>query len=324
MKLATLDNGTRDGRLTIVSRDHRRAVSAEGIAPTMQDALERWDQVEPALRSLAELLESGDAPGALAFEPASALAPLPRAWQWLDGSAYESHGALLRQISGRPAPPSDGPLMYQGLSHQFLPATADFPTPSEANNIDFEGEFGIIVDDVAMGTSAEDAAAHIKLIILINDWSLRGFAMRESKIGFGWVQAKPACSLAPVAITPDELGPHWRDGRVDLPLIVDWNETRFGAAQGYAMSWSFPEHVAHAARTRSLCAGTIIGGGTVSNEDYREVGSSCIAERRGIESLDEGQPRTPFMKFGDRIRMEATLPDGAPLFGVIDQKVVQA
>ncbi len=323
MKLATIDNGTRDGTLVLVSRDHSRAVPATGIAKTMQEALERWSVVEAPLRALSEQLESGGAPGAFDFVAGEALAPLPRAWQWLDGSAYESHGALLRQVSGRPAPPNDGPLMYQGVSHIFYSSTADFPTPSEANNIDFEGEFGIIVDDVPMGVSAEHAAAHIKLIVMINDWSLRGFALRESKIGFGWVQAKPPCSVAPVAITPDELGEHWRDGRVDLPLIVEWNGERFGAAQGYAMSWSFPEHVAHAARTRPLCAGTIIGGGTVSNENYREVGSSCIAERRGIEALDEGEPRTRFMKFGDCVRMEASLPDGTPLFGVIDQQVVQ-
>lgn len=323
MKLATVANGTRDGRLVVVSCDHARVIAADGIAMTLQDALERWAEVEAPLRALAAKLDSGDAPGAAAFDAATALAPLPRAWQWLDGSAYNSHGELMRLASGRPAPPNDAPLMYQGLSHQFLPPTADFPTPSEANNIDFEGEFGIIVDDVPMGTTAEQAADHIKLIVVINDWSLRGFALRESKIGFGWVQAKPVCSIAPVAVTPDELGEHWRDGRVDLPLIVDWNGERFGAAQGYAMHWSFPEHVAHAAKTRALCAGTIIGSGTVSNDDYRDVGSSCIAERRGIETIDLGAPKTGFMKFGDRVRMTATLPDGTPLFGAIDQRVVQ-
>ena len=323
MKLATLANGTRDGRLVVVSRDHASAVPADGIAATMQDALERWSEVEAPLRALAERLESGDAPGTTAFIAAKALAPLPRAWQWLDGSAYDSHGELMRQASGRPAPPTDAPLMYQGLSHTFYSGTDDFPTPSEANNIDFEGEFGIIVDDVPMGTTAEDAGKHIKLVVQINDWSLRGFAMRESKVGFGWVQAKPACSVAPVAVTPDELDPYWRDGRVDLPLIVDWNGERFGAAEGYQMTWSFPDHIAHAAKTRALCAGTIIGSGTVSNSNFREVGSSCIAERRGIETIDEGKPRTGFMKFGDRVRMEATLPDGTPLFGVIDQRVVQ-
>ncbi len=324
MNLATLHNGTRDGALVIVSRDHTRAAPAARIATTLQDALDRWVDVEAPLRALAAQLECANLDNAFDFVTHDALAPLPRAWQWLDGSAYESHGALLRQISGRAAPPNDGPLMYQGLSHTFYAGTADFPTPSDDNNIDFEGEFGVIVDHVSMGTTAAQAASHIRLVVLINDWSLRGFALRESKIGFGWVQAKPPCSLAPVAITPDELGVHWRDGRVDLPLIIDWNGKRFGAAEGYPMSWSFPEHVAHAARTRSLCAGTIIGGGTVSNENYREVGSSCIAERRGIETIDEGKPRTAFMKFGDRVRMEATLPDGTPLFGVIDQRVVKA
>ena len=323
MKLATINNGSRDGALVLVSRDHTLAVYAAGVAATLQDALERWSEVEAPLRERAEQLERGGFDTAFDFVAVDALAPLPRAWQWLDGSAYESHGALLRQVSGRAAPPNDGPLMYQGLSHSFYSGTTDFPTPSEANNIDFEGEFGVIVDDVPMGATAEEAAAHIRLVVLINDWSLRGFALRESKIGFGWVQAKPPCSMAPVAITPDELGAHWRDGRVDVPLIVDWNGVRFGAAQGYPMTWSFPEHIAHAARTRSLCAGTIIVGGTVSNENYREVGSSCIAERRGIEALDEGKPRTAFMKFGDRVRMEAMLPDGASLFGVIDQRVVQ-
>ena len=324
MKLATLDNGTRDGRLVIVSRDHARAAPAAAIAATLQGALERWSEVAGPLQALADRLEAGDVTDAIEFAAGQALAPLPRAWQWLDGSAYDSHGELMRQASGRPAPPTDAPLMYQGLSHVFYSATADVPVPSEADNIDFEGEFGIIVDDVPMGTTAEQAATHIKLIVQINDWSLRGHAAREARIGFGWVLAKPACSMAPVAITPDELGAHWRDGRIDIPLVIDWNGERFGAARGYAMSWSFPEHVAHAAKTRALCAGTIIGGGTVSNADYRTVGSSCIAERRGIETIDHGAPRTEFMKFGDRVRMEATLPDGMPLFGAIDQRVVQA
>jgi fumarylacetoacetate (FAA) hydrolase len=324
LKLATLNNGTRDGTLVVVSRDHSRAAFAEGIAATLQNALDRWSEVEAPLRALAGRLESGALASAIDFVVGDALAPLPRAWQWLDASAYDSHGDLLRRISKREAPPHDGPFMYQGMSDTFYSATADFPTPSEDAGIDFEGEFGVIVDAVPMGVTPEQAAPHIRLIVLINDWSLRGFAPRESKIGFGWLQAKPACSVAPVAITPDELGAAWRDGRVDLPLFVDWNGHRFGAAQGYPMRWSFPEIVAHAARTRALCAGTIIGAGTVSNENYREVGSSCIAERRGIEMIDEGAPRTQFMKFGDRVRMEAKMSDGTPLFGIIDQRVVQA
>lgn len=323
MKLATLDNGTRDGQLVIVTRDHCRAVAATGIAATMQDALDRWSEVDEPLRARAAALDAGHAADAVEFVAPQALAPLPRAWQWLDGSAYDSHGELMRMATNKDAPPDDLPFLYQGLSDTFLPATADFATPSESANIDFEGEFGVIIDSVPMGATAEQSAERIRLVVQINDWSLRGYALRESKIGFGWLQAKPVCSMAPVAITPDELGPYWRDGQVDLPLLVDWNGDRFGAAQGYAMRWSFPELIAHAAKTRALCAGTIIGSGTVSNRNFRDVGSSCIAERRGIEMIDDGKPRTGFMKFGDRVRMEAALPDGRPLFGVIDQRVVQ-
>ena len=319
MKLATIADGSRDGRLVIVSADHTRAVPAEGIAATMQDALDRWSEVEPALRELSATMA-----GATEFDAAAALAPLPRAWQWLDGSAFESHGDLMQKVFGMDSSPKGRPLMYQGLSDHFLGATADVPLPSEADGIDFEGEFGVIVDAVPMGVTPEQAAGHIRLIVQINDWSLRTLAPIEMKTGFGWVQAKPACSIAPVAVTPDELGAAWRDGRVDLPLLVDWNGLRFGAASGYAMAWSFPELVAHAARTRALCAGTIIGSGTVSNANFREVGSSCIAERRGIEIVDEGKPRTEFMRFGDTVRMEARGIDDTPLFGVIEQRVVAA
>ena len=318
MKLATLSDGTRDGRLALVSADHAGAAPARA-ATTLQDALERWTEVESALAEEAAVLT-----GAAPFDPAAALAPLPRAWQWLDGSAFDSHGELMQKVFNLAPNAKDRPLMYQGLSDRFLSATADVPLPSEDDGIDFEGEFGVIVDAVPMGISPERAEAHIRLVVQINDWSLRTIAPIEMKTGFGWVQAKPACSMAPVAVTPDELGPAWRDGRVDLPLLVDWNGRRFGAASGYAMSWSFPELVAHAARTRDLVAGTIIGSGTVSNPNFREVGSSCIAERRGIEIIDDGAPKTHFMRFGDRVRMEARLPNGAPLFGAIDQRVIRA
>lgn len=322
MKLATNSNGTRDGVLMVVSKNLMRAVAAGSIAATMQDALERWVEVEPALRALATRLEAGDAPGAATFDPAVAQAPLPRAWQFLDGSAFDSHGKLMSKVFGIEAPQLDRPLMYQGVSHQFYGPGDDVPFLSEADGIDFEGEFGVIVDDVPMGIGAQDAAAHIRLVIQLNDWSLRAIAPIEMKTGFGWIQAKPPCSVAPVAVTPEELGANWRDGRVDLPLTVDWNNERFGAANGYAMSVSFPELVAHAARTRALCAGTIIGSGTVSNDNFREVGSSCIAERRGIEMVDSGGAKTEFMRFGDTVRMEACAPDGAPMFGVIQQRVV--
>lgn len=323
MKLATLPNGEPDGQLAIISRDLTRAALATHIAPTLQAALERWGGVEGQLQALADRLEAGSVEAAV-FDPAVAMAPLPRAWQWLDGSAFESHGALMAQVFGMDPAPRDRPLMYQGLSNQFYSATDDIPLPSEADGIDFEGEFGVIVDEVPMGVSVQDAAHHIRLIVQINDWSLRTLAPIEMKTGFGWVQAKPPCSVAPVAVTPDELGADWRDGRVALPLKVHWNGKQFGAANGHEMAFSFPQLVAHAARTRSLVAGTIIGSGTVSNENYREVGSSCIAERRGIELLDEGVAKTGFMRFGDTVRMEARTRDDAPLFGAIEQKVVQA
>lgn len=319
MKLATLAGDGPDGTLIVASRDGTRFLRAPEFALTLQTAIEAWDRAEPELRGLAKRLEAGEG------EPlarASLLAPLPRAWQWLDGSAYRSHGELLERLFNAAPPPPGRPLMYQGLSHQFLPATADVPLPREEDGIDFEGEYGVVVDFTPMGVTATDALALIKLVVQINDWSLRALAPVEMKTGFGWIQAKPACSVAPFAVTPDELGPHWRDGRVHLPLGIDWNGEQFGRADGGPMEYGFHELVAHAASTRSLCAGTIVGSGTVSNSTYREVGSSCIAERRAIEMLDTGQCRTGYMRFGDRVRMEATLPEGRLLFGAIDQRVV--
>lgn len=325
MKLATVRNGRRDGRLVVVSKDLGCAADAGAIATTMQDAVERWSAVESRLQALYEALHAGTADAAFAFDPAQAMAPLPRAWQWLDGSAFDCHGRLMDKVFGlQPIDRNGRPLMYQGVSDRFFAARDDVPFRAEEHGIDFEGEFGVIVDEVPMGTSAEDARQHIRLIVQINDWSLREFAPIEMKTGFGWVQAKPPCSVAPVAVTPGELGAAWRDCRVALPLVVAWNGKRFGAASGEPMSVGFDELVAHAACTRTLVAGTIIGSGTVSNENYREIGSSCIAERRGIEIVDCGEPRTAYMRFGDRIRMEARMPDGTPLFGAIDQRVVRA
>ena len=320
MKFATLPNGRPDGRLHVVSRDLTRSQPAIDV-DTMQGLLENWDAHAPSLQTQYDALNAGVG---TAFDPTTALAPLPRAWQWLDGSAYDSHGDLMQKVFKMDPIPKDRPLMYQGMSHEFLPPTADVPFPSEADGIDFEGEFGIICDAVPMGTNAQAAMNHIRLLVQINDWSLRTLAPIEMKTGFGWVQAKPACSVAPVAVTPDELGETWRDARVDLPLQVDLNGARFGAAEGYHMSFGFDELVAHAARTRTLVAGTIIGSGTVSNENFREIGSSCLAERRGIEMLDTGAPQTPYMAFGDHVRMECRTRDGHPVFGEIAQKVVQA
>jgi fumarylacetoacetate (FAA) hydrolase len=317
MKLASLDDGSRDGHLVRVSADLTRMVSARGVAATLQQAIEQWDRLAPALAAL-DPCGAGSEP----FDPWRALAPLPRAWQWLDGSAFATHGELMQQAYDLPPIPSDPPLMYQGLSHRFAPGHADMPFVDEAHGIDFEAEFAVVVDDVPMGISATEALAHIRLVLLLNDWSLRVLAVPEMKTGFGWVRAKPACSVAPVAVTPDELGEAWRDGRVDLPVLVDYAGHRFGAARGGEMGFGFHELIAHAATTRDLCAGTIIGSGTVSNRDCRTVGSSCIAERRAIEMIDGGAPVTGYMRFGDRIRIAADARGHSP-FGVIDQVAVR-
>lgn len=326
MKLCTLANGTPDGQLAVLSADGRHCAIADGIAPTLQAALERWTDVEPALRRLARDVDAGRCANAHPFDPAQAQAPLPRAWQWLDGSAFQSHGDLMATVFGTERHAYDErPLMYQGLSDRFLAATADVPVPSEQDGIDFEGEFGVLTDAVPMGVSKAEAASHIRLVVLINDWSLRRIAPVEMKTGFGWIQAKPACSVAPIAVTPDELGEAWRAGRVQMRLEVDWNGQRFGAAHGGAMAFGFHDLVAHAAYSRDLVPGTLIGSGTVSNENYREVGSSCIAERRAIEMLDEGAARTPYMAFGDRVRLATRFDDGRDgPFGAIDQRVVRA
>ncbi len=314
MRLATLENGTRDGQLVAVSPDGA-SCSATPYA-TLQDALEDWEAAEPKLRGITTFPDALDA--------SQIRAPLPRAWQWLDGSVYSSHGALMDKVLGVDKPPVSWPLMYQGVSDKFYGPTDDVRMPDEALQIDFEGEFGIIVDAVPMGTPAADCMKHIRLVVQINDWSLRALAGPEMKSGFGWVQAKPPCSMAPFAVTPDELGDQWRDGRCCADLLVDWNGKRFGAANGEPMGYGFHELVAHACRTRDLVAGTVIGSGTVSNENFRECGSSCIAERRGIEIVDEGAPKTEFMKFGDTVRMQGTLADGRAPFGVIEAKVVKA
>ena len=322
MKLATLPDGTPDGRLVVVSRDLARAADASHVAATLQVALERWQQVSPALVAIYDALNAGRLGNATAFAQGEALAPLPRAWQWLDGSAFPSHGELMDKVFKVIPERTGRPLMYQGLSHQFLAATADVPFPSADDGIDFEGEFGVLTDAVPMNAPAAEAAGHIRLVVQVNDWSLRKIAPIEMKTGFGWIQAKPACSMAPVAVTPDELGDAWRDCRVHLPLTVHWNNQRFGNANGGAMAFGFDELLAYAAYSRALCAGTVLGSGTVSNPEYRQVGSSCIAERRGIEVVDEGAARTEYMGFGERVRMEVIDARGQSVFGAIDQQVV--
>lgn len=319
MRLATLPDGTPDGRLHIVSRDNTHCAPA-AAAQTLQVALEGWDRLRPLLEAEYASLNAG---GGARFDPARAMAPLPRAWAWLDGSAFDNHGLLMDEAFGVKAEKISGkPLMYQGMSDRFLAPTADVPLPSEEDGIDFEGEFGVLTAAVPMG--ATDTLPYIALLVQINDWSLRKLGAAEMKTRFGWIQAKPACAMAPVAITPDELGPAWRDGRIHLPLRVAWNGTGFGAPDGGEMSVGFDRLVVHAAYSRHLPAGTVIGSGTVSNAAYRTVGSACIAERRAIEMLEHGDAQTPFMSFGDRVRMECRTADDGPLFGAIDQKVVRA
>ena len=325
MKFATLPGATADGRLVLVSRDLRFALDAAPIAATLIDALERWDDVAPRLQARYDDLNAGRAADAFAFDPAACWAPLPRSPQWCDGSAFLNHGRLMeRAFNTPPIPDFDTiPVMYQGASDGFLGPTQDVPLPDEADGIDFEGEFGVVVDCVPMGVPAAQAVTHVRLIVQINDWSLRGFGPREMKTGFGFLQAKPSSSFAPVAVTPDELGANWREGRVHLRLHVEWNGRWFGHPSGSEMNFSFGDLIAHAARTRRLSAGTVVGSGTVSNAS-RSAGSACIAERRVIEIVDEGQAKTAFMRFGDRVRMAARDAEGGEPFGVIDQQVVRA
>lgn len=323
MKLATLNDGSRDGRLLVVSRDLLQAVHAP--VSTLQYAIENWTRAEPVLQALYEKLNAGDAAGSFAFDPVTAMAPLPRAYQWCDGSAFLNHGTLMQKAFN--LEPIEGvehtPLMYQGAGDDFFGPRSDICLPSVEQGIDFEGEFGVLVDDVPLGCSAGQALGHIKLVLQINDVSLRALAPREMKTGFGFLQAKPSSGFAPVAVTPDELGDSWHEGRVHLPLNVQWNGQWFGQPNGGQMDFSFGDLIAHAAFTRRLGAGTLIGSGTVSNRE-RSAGSACIAERRAIEMIEHGAPRTTFMKFGDRVQMEVFGKDGQSLFGAIDQRVVQA
>ncbi len=324
MRLATLRNGSLDGRLVVVSRAGDRAVPAAPVATSLADALRRWDDAAPALRRLAEALDAGGAAGAFDLDPAQCAAPLPRSPQWLDGSAFLNHGRLMSRAFDTPPIPEfeTKPVLYQGASDDFLGPCDDVPLPREADGIDFEGEYGVVVAEVPMGASPTEALACVRLVVQINDWSLRALGPREVRAGFGFLQAKPSTSFAPFAVTPDELGEAWRAGRVALDLRIDWNGEPFGRPNGREMSFSFGELIAHAAYTRRLSAGTLVGSGTVSNVD-RAAGSACIAERRVIETIDTGEAKTAYMRFGDRVRMQAVHPDGRPgPFGVIEQRVV--
>lgn len=325
MKLASLKSGGRDGTLVVVSRDLSRAVAVPDVAQTLQAALDDWDNVEATLRGVSRELEEGPVDGEFAFDPAEAASPLPRAYHWVDGSAYVNHVELVRKARGAEMPDSfwHEPLVYQGGSDDFLGPLDPIPVPSDEFGIDMEAETAVITDDVPMGTRAEDAAGHIKLLAILNDVSLRGLIPGELKKGFGFYQSKPSTAFSPVAVTPDELGDAWRDGTIHLPLRTYLNGTLFGEPEcGVDMTFNFKQLIEHVTKTRRLGAGTIIGSGTISNYD-RSRGSSCIAEKRMLETIEHGEARTPFMTYGDRVRIEMLDADGNNIFGAIDQTVVR-
>lgn len=326
MKLATLKDGTRDGQLAVVARDLKSAHLADGIAPTLQRALDDWAFISPQLELLYRQLNEGKARRSFEFDTANCMAPLPRAYQWVDGSAYVNHVELVRKARQAEMPASfwDDPLLYQGGSDDFLGPRDDIELSHEEWGIDFEAEIAVITDDVAMGATPDQAHQQIRLLMLVNDVSLRNLIPDELAKGFGFVQSKPASSFSPVAITPDELGDAWKGGKVHLPLRSTWNGKLVGQPQaGVDMVFNFPQLVAHLVKSRNARAGTIVGSGTVSNKDARR-GYSCIAEQRCLETIAGGAASTPFMAFGDTIRIEMLDGDGKSLFGAIEQTVRQA
>jgi fumarylacetoacetate (FAA) hydrolase len=325
MKLATLKDGTRDGQLAVVSRDLKTAVLADGIAPTLQQALDDWHFVAPQLDNLYGELNAGRSLRTFDFDVKRCMAPLPRAFQWADGSAYLNHVELVRKARNAEMPASfwSEPLMYQGGSDDFIGPTDDIVLASEEWGIDFEGEIAVITGDVPMGASPAEAGTHIKLLMLVNDVSLRNLIPAELAKGFGFLQSKPASSFSPVAVTPDELASAWQDGKVHLPLRAMWNGALVGQPNaGIDMAFSFPQLIAHLTKTRNARAGSIVGSGTVSNKDSSS-GYTCIAEKRCLETIADGEAKTPLMKFGDTIRIEMLDANGKSIFGAIDQQVVQ-
>ena len=332
MKLASLKGG-RDGRLAVVSHDLSRYVLADETAATLQEALDNWTSCEPKMRKIAERLKNKD--HGQEFDPSQCESPLPRAFQWADGSAYVNHVELVRKARGAEMPESfwTDPLMYQGGSDSFIGPHEPILAASEDWGIDFEAEVAVVTGDVPMGVSARDALSHIKLIMLVNDVSLRNLIPGELGKGFGFFQSKPSSAFSPVAVTPEELGDTWKDGKLHMPLLSFLNEDPFGRPHaGIDMTFDFGQLIAHAARTRPLGAGTIIGSGTVSNKldggpgkpiEEGGVGYSCIAEIRMIETIETGKPKTEFLKFGDRVRIEMRDSDGLSIFGAIDHAVQQ-
>ena len=326
MKLATLKDGSRDGQLIVVSRDLSMAHVADAIAPTLQRALDDWDFIAPQLEDLYQALNLGKARHAFALDARRCAAPLPRAYQWVDASAYMNHVELVRRARGADTNVAlaGEPMMYQGGSDDFLGPCDDAPFGSEDWGIDFEAELAVVTDDVPMGTPAQRCGEHVRLLMLVNDWSLRNLIPAELAKGFGFLQGKPATAFAPVAVTPQELGDAWRDGALHRPVQVHWNGNKVGEPDaGEDMAFGFPALIAHAARTRNLRAGSIVGAGTVSNRDASR-GYCCIAEKRALELIADGEPATGYMKYGDRVRVEVFDDEGRSIFGAIDQQVVPA
>jgi len=324
MKLATYKDGSRDGQLVVVARDLGLAHYASGICSRMQQLLDDWSFLAPQLQDVYDALNAGRARHAFPFDPRQCMAPLPRAYQWADGSAYLNHVELVRKARGAEVPASfyTAPLMYQGGSDDFLGPCDDVALPSAAMGIDFEAEIAVITGDVKMGAAPEQALEGIRLVMLANDVSLRNLIPAELAKGFGFFQSKPATAFSPVAVTPDELGDAWEGGRVHLTLQSTWNGRKVGMCDaGPEMTFHFGQLIAHIAKTRNVRAGSIVGSGTVSNKDWTR-GYSCIAEKRCIEAIQDGQPSTEFMQYGDTIRIEMKGRDGQSLFGAIDQQIV--
>ena len=326
MKLATINDGSRDGQLAVVARDLKTAHLADGIAPTLQAALDDWTFIAPQLNELSQLLNSGRSRRPFDFDPARCMAPLPRAYQWADGSAYVNHVELVRKARNAEMPESfwEDPLMYQGGSDDFIGPMDDIVLAHEAWGIDFEAEVAVITGDVPMGATPDEAHQHIRLLMLVNDVSLRNLIPPELAKGFGFLQSKPASSFSPVAVTPDELGDAWQDGKVHLPLRSTLNGKLVGEPHaGVDMVFNFPQLIAHLCKSRNARAGSIVGSGTVSNKDASR-GYSCIAEKRCLEMIADGVASTPFMLFGDTIKIEMLDAAGKSIFGAIEQSVKQA
>ncbi|MBE8162612.1 MAG: 2-keto-4-pentenoate hydratase [Bdellovibrionaceae bacterium] len=322
MKLATKKSNSKDGTLIVVSKDNKKAIEATGIAASLREAMEDWANIKPQLEVLYKKLNEGELTNSFVVDKQSLHSPMPRTFQWADGSAFIHHIKLVRQARGAALPETLAtvPLMYQGGGDNFIAPTEDILQIDPSHGTDFEGEVGVIVNDVPMGITPQEALNHIQLIVLINDVSLRGLIPNELKAGFGFFHGKPSSSFAPFALTPSELGSAWKEGRVHLPLLVEYNGEFFGKANASAMHFHFGELIAHAAKTRNLTAGTIIGSGTVSNEDMA-MGSSCLAEKRMLEKIHEGVIKTAFMNNGDQIKIEMKNEAGENLFGTINQKV---